>query len=423
MFDGLVFPLLALDALVPAGAIAVYFGIVAPFGYNGHGDAAPLTLMGGLLLASSVIIAVADPLIVWWVWRAVNRPVAAPESSTQEPGAAQRIFRQPFQHVYGSQKPDRFWRWFAVTVLALIMIPIVLSIFGIVASIAITGYNAPERRHAEEIAGYPTELLRTVTAPPFTATYPGGTVELVALDEFPQTHKPAWLPDGSASAAPFPKESGSYWASGKQVRLLSVRVRSHDKEASHPILKLDSDSPNAFMGYSCTNNPDYDETIERLAIDPGAQSVNFQIGVADGAWETVSTLKPFGDATLPNGFQHKFASETVGDWQSGVDCIVAKDGSMTMSFRYSEKEGYESQMVEVRTDGSKETFNSGPLDGSGGLMKGMTVFTAGDAARIVAFESQCRPYQWVAFHNVSVKPGYRTTVEVEDSAGSPSGAP
>ena len=258
--------------------------------------------------------------------------------------------------------------------------------------------------------------------PPFIAHYPGGTIELVALAKFPETNEPCWLPDGSASPEPFPKETGSFWVNGKDLRLLAVHVRSRDKakEPSPAILKFATNSPNGSLGYACDyNHPDYAQTIERLTIVPGTLEVDCQLGVADGPWEAVSTLKPSVNAILADDAKQKSAMEVIGDWESGVDCIVTKEGGMTVSFRYSAKEDYQTRMVAVRADGTKKQFNSGPLDGTGGLMKGLTTFTPAEAASIVAFESQRRPYQWVTFRNVSVAPRHRTTVTLVENLSKP----
>ncbi len=54
--------------------------------------------------------------------------------------------RQEHPLVAAVQKPDRFWRWFAVTVLALIAIPFVLSIIGMLAAIAIPNFVKARQR-------------------------------------------------------------------------------------------------------------------------------------------------------------------------------------------------------------------------------------------------------------------------------------
>jgi serine/threonine protein kinase/tetratricopeptide (TPR) repeat protein len=49
------------------------------------------------------------------------------------------------------QKPDHFWRWFAVTVLVLISIPMVIAILGLLAAIAIPNF-VKARQHSQQLA-------------------------------------------------------------------------------------------------------------------------------------------------------------------------------------------------------------------------------------------------------------------------------
>jgi len=74
VFDGLLFPLLAVDGLFLVAAVVIYFSIMSPFGYNGHGDAGPLTLVAILLCGVVVVSIVVDFLIIRAVWRAANKP-------------------------------------------------------------------------------------------------------------------------------------------------------------------------------------------------------------------------------------------------------------------------------------------------------------------------------------------------------------
>jgi hypothetical protein len=137
MFDGLLFPLVALDAVIFG---LVYFIVCllakwpyfASLGSGGFGGSFALgyqiAWVSFLFLGGGTLISVvADIFIIRCVWRAVNKPVAAP---------ALRV-----------RKPDRFWRWFAVTVLAMIAIPFLISIVGLLAAIAIPNFIRA-RQHA-----------------------------------------------------------------------------------------------------------------------------------------------------------------------------------------------------------------------------------------------------------------------------------
>jgi hypothetical protein len=80
-------------------------------------------------------------------------------------------------------KPDRFWRWFAVAVLALMAIPVGIAVLGILAGIAIPSFVKARQRalanHQQQLA----LLSATNSAPASAETWsppvaPGGTPDL-----------------------------------------------------------------------------------------------------------------------------------------------------------------------------------------------------------------------------------------------------
>jgi hypothetical protein len=118
VFDGLLFPLLALDGLI---FVAVGLGLWgAGLGWK---RTSPPTVPLSYLLFVAVLLGILlllDWLIIRRVWRAVNRPVGT--------------------IVPPIQKPDRFWRWFMVTTLAMIVVIFSIAILGLLAAIAIPNF-------------------------------------------------------------------------------------------------------------------------------------------------------------------------------------------------------------------------------------------------------------------------------------------
>jgi predicted Ser/Thr protein kinase/capsular polysaccharide biosynthesis protein len=92
----------------------------------------------------NLVLGLIPGIIVLIVWRALKRPVNALTAPVP--------------------KPDRFWRWFAVAVLAMIAIPFLISILGILAAIAIPNF-VKGRAMAQENA----RLLSVSEAPPASA--------------------------------------------------------------------------------------------------------------------------------------------------------------------------------------------------------------------------------------------------------------
>jgi serine/threonine protein kinase len=259
----------------------------------------------------------------------------------------------------------------------------------------------------------PSGPIRTSPGAPFIAKYPGGTIELVAVAPFPSTNQPCWRPDGSPVTERFPETGGNFWAGGKKLRQLVIRVRGRDP--SPAILKADDASKVGPSGSSTRSTPGVAETVQYLCVEPDQKTTNCKIGVADGDWETVSTLKPSTNAILADGAVQKSAAESFGDWETGVDCIVGRDGSMTVSFQHSVKDAWETRLVTVRADGSTQKLSGGVRRTMSGLSRGMTPFNAHEAAQVTAFQFQRRPYFWVEFRNISLEPDFRTVVEIKDS--------
>ena len=84
-------------------------------------------------LAALLVSILIDFLIIRRVWHAVKKPVAT--------NATLPIL-----------KPDHFWRWFAVVVLALISIPVVIAIIGLFAAIAIPNFVKARQQSQQNAA-------------------------------------------------------------------------------------------------------------------------------------------------------------------------------------------------------------------------------------------------------------------------------
>ncbi|HUJ09226.1 MAG TPA: protein kinase [Verrucomicrobiae bacterium] len=110
--DGLLGPILLLDILILLGLLLtnklINVGILAKW-YPDLQEHAFLNVPHSLiwLLIATAAVTAVDYALIRRVWRVVNKPIAAP--------------------VPPVQKPDRFWRWLAVTVVALIASPFVIG--------------------------------------------------------------------------------------------------------------------------------------------------------------------------------------------------------------------------------------------------------------------------------------------------------
>ena len=133
VLDGLLFPLLVLDFLV------WYLCVISTLVFRNGSDASGrIQFAAGAFVVSIIISALADWLIIRLVWRVANKPVPA--------------------SVPPVQKPDHFWRWFAVAVFGLISIPLLISILGLLAAIAIPNF-VKAAQQAQENARHAAQIL------------------------------------------------------------------------------------------------------------------------------------------------------------------------------------------------------------------------------------------------------------------------
>jgi serine/threonine protein kinase/type II secretory pathway pseudopilin PulG len=136
VFDGLLFLLLALNSLIIGGFLLVMkiLSQVSLFHAKPCEIIPPVWANYWWLgLAALLVSVLIDFLIIHRVWHAVKKPVAT--------NATLPIL-----------KPDRFWRWFAVVVLALISIPVAIAILGLLAAVAIPNFVRARQQSQQNAA-------------------------------------------------------------------------------------------------------------------------------------------------------------------------------------------------------------------------------------------------------------------------------
>jgi hypothetical protein len=132
------------------------------------------------------------------------------------------------------------------------------------------------------------------------------------------------------------------------------------------------------------------------------------VGVANGPWETATTLHSgLGGSGSANG-----------EWNATFQAVAGKSGDVAVGCTYSKIADWESRMAYV--DGADKVIpiqenssHAGDTQQTGATL----LVSSNDFAHIQEFRLQKRKYQWVEFRNVSLQPGHRTTVTVKDSGG------
>ena len=227
----------------------------------------------------------------------------------------------------------------------------------------------------------------------FIATLPNGvTVELFGICEHPSTGKQWWRPDGSKlSQRPFEKLYQRSYAK-RELYELALKVGSPENRK----LSIISKGGGVFNLYP-------DKIWGGYVHSEGKKMLNHSIGIAQGPWKTIMEADPmhtqsFGDIAFGRAFESDY--ELIG-------AAVGVTATHTV-----EKEKVDYRIIAVDR---KSNIHTSLRTGIGNSLWTQTTVHFKDLQidEIKEFQFQTRPYQWIEFKNVSLKPNFKTDVQVE----------
>jgi len=140
-------------------------------------------------IGTSVFFLLGLPIAAIWFLRVICSTIKKVWQSAGYPAAANSPLPAP-----SIQKPDHFWRWFAVAVFAMIAIPFLISIVGLLAAIAIPNFvKARERAQRvnlqEQAANASTDLSLDLVKSDFIGQsyFPrGDSIEITSVERTPE---------------------------------------------------------------------------------------------------------------------------------------------------------------------------------------------------------------------------------------------
>jgi hypothetical protein len=248
----------------------------------------------------------------------------------------------------------------------------------------------------------------------FEATLPNGvTVELIGVCEHPSAGKQWWRPDGMLL------EKAPYHTMGSRL--------THDEGYSDYefVLRVEKladadykvDVPGGRHGtYTGTPYDQEGERVEDLRVyttnQPKDKDITLvRIGATADKWQTRAVYKPDDKEKT-----YDFDGQSVAFSKPYED-----NGDTVLPFTHNlnkPKVEIDVRIAAIKKDGR---IRLGSCSGSGGnILSSLTYrFESLPLEEIKQFEFQTRPFEWVAFKNVSLKPNFKTDVqvEVEKSAG------
>jgi hypothetical protein len=248
-----------------------------------------------------------------------------------------------------------------------------------------------------------TNLLRSLTGPSedrgkFFVTLPNDvTVELVGVCDWPQEGRRCWQPDGSK---PLRKVYVTKWnvspGFGDYGFILKV---NGPEDLNFSWNKIEGTS--GWEG-SCKVVDAQENQLEGFEaaisdMKEGQPSTTIRIGIAAGPWTTIATH---------DGKQMRIAKQSRVLWSQAFQTYSGTHIVASCEWRKDRAE----RVVAVDKEGILHTTGHGSV-ASGKIDQLTASFRNLKLGQIGEFQYQVRPYQWVEFKNVSLRPGHKTDVQ------------
>jgi len=278
---------------------------------------------------------------------------------------------------------------------------------------------------SEAVSARTAAAMRRLDHAPFLAHLHQGEVELLVIGSQPWTNPVCWRPNGVLSDQPFPKWIGGmdYWAPNLVMKKIAFRIRSESPDGiSSPVCRVNEESgvlpESSGFQRSWPREPD-DSFMQIIGCPTNATRMNISLGIANGPWETVIALPHDGGGRSES---HGPSTEGEDAWSASYNAVVGRD-EVAINCTYSgNRTNWASRMVSVDETGKLTEIPQNTSTGST-LLGGILLVSADEFAHVKEFRLQRRKYQWVEFRDVSLQPGFKTTVMVEDGGDNSQSAP
>ena len=255
-----------------------------------------------------------------------------------------------------------------------------------------------EKRISPEAAGPAIEP----TDAKYVATLSNGvTVELVGVCEHPSEGKKWWRPNGiELSKEIRVKKAGIVAARGKAFAF--VAKVNGPEDMTFKWGEIDGSYGGASLEVVDTQGQAIsDMKSQKVHIDEKLTTTSIRMGVATGTWETKAEHN--GKGIMSTGVNRGgIAFSAAYESDEGIKINVSDD-FLKLDHR----------IIAIDVEGKIHPADSQPWVSAGKIRQTTPCFEKLSLNQIKQFKFQTRPYQWVTFKNVSLRPGNKTDVQVE----------
>lgn len=246
-----------------------------------------------------------------------------------------------------------------------------------------------------------------LTTTNFTATLPNGvTVELLGLCEHPSEGKRWWQPDGTP-AEPLFNRVDTMWNEDFRNYVFSVKIKGIPSSELGLIHWRSSGADHISTTSAYLDNINvYHNNICAAAgtFPPDTASTTVQIGLACRQWQTVCSGSHRG--------YYKAGDDT---FLVGEPLLRRNNGQyicigITHTINNKDREF---RVIAIDKEGKIHLSAEHGSSGMGDLFHKDAVFPNLAYGQLKEYQFQTRPYEWITFKNVSLRPGVKTEVKIE----------
>jgi len=235
------------------------------------------------------------------------------------------------------------------------------------------------------------------------------TLELVGVCEHPGRGKQWWRPDGSILEPDHAPSDYSRMTvkpdETEQARELALRFAGQDFEQMSFRWKMDMATRSSSHPFYVTEKREKLKPLRNIVfkLPQNLKTLDFSIGVATGEWKRVASG---GDGRTVSG-----TNDSLTDGSVIFHEAVKQKDTVRLCATHLLGGDYDCRIMVVdRDDEIHEPIRSSNSGSDMRLCKGFFDLSPDQIKYILL---QARPYDWVEFKNVSLKPNFKTDVQVE----------
>ncbi|MHC4213190.1 MAG: M56 family metallopeptidase [Planctomycetota bacterium] len=248
----------------------------------------------------------------------------------------------------------------------------------------------------------------------------GMTVELLGLTRIPPRDQPSWKPDGSFIEPLFDRIDYEPSADPNSYKFdyYAVAVRLENKPAGHlKLIKWQFDhakgypgSANASLGRERLYEKGVHVGTAKFDKESKVESTTLLLGIASGQWQTIASGRHYG--VYKSGQDSILVSQAKGSLGPGG--VFGEPGvHIGVTYNITDRQF---RVVAVDKQGNIHLSKRSGSGGTDNLRFTTGSFRDLERDQLKEYRFEVRPYEWIKFENISLRPGKEAATVAEERA-------